>query len=110
MAKNKITYTCQSCGGRFLQWAGRCGECGAWNSLAEEVAIKTTNPRQAQLSGYAAANTTQVTPLSEVRLEALTRFSSGIIELDRVLGGGVVQGSVVLMGGDPGIGKSTLLL
>lgn len=111
MAKIKIFYICQSCGARSLQWSGQCSECGAWNSLVEEVPISSANPRNARLSGYAAAaNNTQITTLNTVQLEAIKRIPSGLIELDRVLGGGVVPGSIVLMGGDPGIGKSTLLL
>lgn len=112
MAKAKLVYVCQACGGKFPQWAGQCGECGAWNTLAEEATnLVSSNPRNARLTGYAAAeNATRVTPLTEVVLEDVARFSSGLAELDRVLGGGIVSGSVVLMGGDPGIGKSTLLL
>lgn len=108
MAKNKLVYTCQSCGARFLQWAGQCADCGAWNSLVEETPITAA---QARRSGYAAAASAEpIIRLAEVQFEAIHRFPSGLSELDRVLGGGVVPGSVVLMGGDPGIGKSTLLL
>ncbi len=111
MAKSKLIYICQSCGARFPQWAGQCGDCGGWNSLAEEITLGSNNLRQARMSGYAAAaDNTAVTCLADVQLEALHRMPSGIVELDRVLGGGIVPGSVVLMGGDPGIGKSTLLL
>lgn len=111
MAKSKTIYVCQACGGRFLQWAGQCTECSAWNTLAEEMPISANQSRNPRLSGYAAAaNASKVTHLHQVKLEDVFRFSSGLSELDRVLGGGVVPGSVVLMGGDPGIGKSTLLL
>jgi len=110
MAKPKIAYTCQACGARFSQWAGQCGECGGWNSLVEEVSFKNQSSRANQLSGYAGASNLQVTPLHAVQLENINRFSSNSAELDRVLGGGIVLGSVVLIGGDPGIGKSTLLL
>ena len=111
MAKTKAFYSCQSCGARFLQWSGQCAECGAWNSLVEEIPL-ATNPRNARLSGYAAAaaNNAQIINLNTVQLEAINRTPSGLVELDRVLGGGVVPGSIILMGGDPGIGKSTLLL
>lgn len=111
MAKSKLVYVCQSCGARFLQWSGQCTDCGAWNSLVEEQAMPITQARNARLSGYAAAaNKAEVTALQHVQLADIPRFSSGLVELDRVLGGGIVPGSVVLIGGDPGIGKSTLLL
>jgi len=110
MAKSKLFYLCQTCGARFSQWAGQCTSCMAWNSLVEEVALPTGNQRNPRQTGYAAATNVQVTPLIEVELTDVARFPSGLSELDRVLGGGVVPGSVVLMGGDPGIGKSTLLL
>lgn len=106
MPKPKLVYICQSCGARSLQWAGQCGDCSAWNSFAEEVPL---SPRAARQGGYAASQS-PVTRLAEVSFEKINRFPSGLSELDRVLGGGVVPGSVVLMGGDPGIGKSTLLL
>lgn len=112
MAKSKLIYVCQSCGGRFLQWAGQCTDCGAWNSLVEEVPIAASGTtRNARLAGYAAAaGDAGVITLSTVSLEQIIRIPTGNLELDRVLGGGVVPGSVILIGGDPGIGKSTLLL
>lgn len=111
MAKTKIFYTCQSCGARSSQWSGQCNNCNAWNSFVEELSLSGNNSRNARQSGYAAAaEQAKVTSLVEVQLAEIPRFSSGVTELDRVLGGGVVPGSVVLMGGDPGIGKSTLLL
>lgn len=110
MAKPKVFYTCQACGARFSQWGGQCGECGAWNTLVEEAGIKVQAGRHAQLSGYAGIKDAQVTPLHAVQLENINRFTANNAELDRVLGGGIVLGSVVLIGGDPGIGKSTLLL
>lgn len=108
MTKQRRFYTCQSCGGQFLQWSGQCGECQAWNSLLEESTPRAsrTLPR---VNGYTAADT-KITDLKNVQLSEIQRFSSRIKELDRVLGGGIVPGSVILMGGDPGIGKSTLLL
>jgi len=112
MAKSKLIYVCQSCGSRFLQWAGQCTDCGAWNSLVEEVPIATNAAsRSARLAGYAAAvGDAELMTLATVRLEKIVRIPTGNSELDRVLGGGVVPGSVILIGGDPGIGKSTLLL
>src|SRR5690348_1684111 len=100
MAKAKIVYTCQSCGARFPQWAGQCADCSAWNSLVDEPAPAAGNPRHARLSGYAAAGSVAVTRLADVHFEEVNRFLSGLSELDRVLGGGIVPGSVVLMGGD----------
>lgn len=108
MAKVKLSYCCSACGARAAQWAGRCGECGGWNTLAEVAAIRPAGgPRHA---GYAGATTAQVVSMSSVQPEGQARTSAGMAELDRVLGGGLVPGSVVLLGGDPGIGKSTLLL
>ena len=108
MAKAKITYTCSDCGNVSPQWAGRCSECGGWNTLGESVAaVKPASGRFANWSGNSVA---QVTPLSAVQADTHSRQSVGMQELDRVLGGGLVTGSVVLIGGDPGIGKSTLLL
>lgn len=110
MAKTKIFYTCQACGARSSQWSGQCNSCASWNSFVEELS-SPANPSNARQSGYAAAaNTAKVTPLGSVELREIPRIPSGLAELDRVLGGGIVPGSVVLMGGDPGIGKSTLLL
>lgn len=111
MSKPKRAYICQSCGGQFLQWSGQCSECQAWNSLLEELTSSSTRVTTAGLAGgYASLNEQKITTLSAIRLNEVERFSSKIKELDRVLGGGIVPGSVILMGGDPGIGKSTLLL
>jgi DNA repair protein RadA/Sms len=105
MARTKTIYTCSACGARFPQWAGQCNDCGGWNTLAEAMA-----PAAGRLVGYSGGGGSHVTQLSAVRADAQLRFSVGLQELDRVLGGGLVCGSVVLIGGDPGIGKSTLLL
>jgi len=114
MAKPKRLYRCKDCGGQTPQWAGRCGECGAWNSLEEEVQLSasstTAQTTIAKHAGYAGAQKNEVQSLSEVTSEQAVRWTTGLPELDRVLGGGLVTGSVVLIGGDPGIGKSTLLL
>jgi DNA repair protein RadA/Sms len=108
MAKTKSVYACSACGAQFPQWAGQCGDCGAWNTLAE---VSTVAPqRSGRFAGFAGDAGVTVTRLSAVRPDAHTRTSVGLQELDRVLGGGLVTGSVVLIGGDPGIGKSTLLL
>ena len=104
MAKPKTIYTCTECGGESLKWQGQCPHCGLWNTLIEGVADKAP----ARYQGLAEAS--KVARLAEVSAEEAPRRSTGISELDRVLGGGLVQGAVVLLGGDPGIGKSTLLL
>jgi len=113
VSKNRprIAYVCSACGASFGKWQGQCGECGAWNTLAEmvvEPANAASAGRRASWVGEAAG--ARVAPLADVPAEVDARRSTGIAELDRVLGGGLVAGSVVLIGGDPGIGKSTLLL
>jgi DNA repair protein RadA/Sms len=102
MTKNAVTYVCSECGGSSLKWQGQCPVCSAWNTLevAKSVPVKR--------AGYAGEVKGQ--RLSDVPPADVSRFSTGIAELDRVLGGGLVAGSVVLFGGEPGIGKSTLLL
>jgi DNA repair protein RadA/Sms len=106
--KKKVTYICQSCGAMSPKWAGRCLECGEWDSLVETVE-DTHSKKKPRFSGYT-GNAAEICLLGEVETIAETRVSTGLGELDRVLGGGLVKGSVVLIGGDPGIGKSTLLL
>ncbi len=108
MARPKIIFTCSACGAEAPQWAGQCGECGGWNTLSEAVAAAKVSP--GRFTAYSGGSGSQVTPLSAVHSDAHIRNSVGLQELDRVLGGGLVSGSVVLIGGDPGIGKSTLLL
>ncbi len=110
MAKTKAVYQCSECGAQSPKWAGQCSDCGAWNSLTEVLALAPAGAKAARFAGYAGESAAPVQRLSEVRPGAEARMSSGIAELDRVLGGGLVGGSVVLIGGDPGIGKSTLLL
>lgn len=108
MTKTKVLYSCNECGAQHSKWAGQCATCGAWNSLTEEtIAPKAKSSR---FSHYAGTTQNQVTVLSEVGFEQEIRLGTSLDELDRVLGGGLVQGAVVLIGGDPGIGKSTLLL
>lgn len=106
MAKTKITHTCQECGAHHPKWAGQCLSCGEWNTLVEEVLQPDSHPR---FQGYTGSEPA-ITSMAKVTLDGETRLSSGVKELDNVLGGGLVVGSVVLIGGDPGIGKSTLLL
>ncbi len=112
MAKEKTLFTCNACGGTSPRWLGKCPSCGAWNSLVETVAESASGGknRLGTPQGYAGlANAQPVTPLAAIEAQDVARTPSGLSELDRVLGGGVVEGGVVLIGGDPGIGKSTLL-
>src|SRR6266704_2616964 len=104
MAKAKTIYSCSECGGQTLKWQGQCPHCNAWNSLLESVAEKASTRYQG------IAQTSQVHTLDDVKVVEEPRRETGIGELDRVLGGGLVRGGVTLLGGDPGIGKSTLLL
>ncbi len=108
MAKTKTHFTCQACGYQAPKWLGKCPDCGAWGSLVEEV--DATPAAGARPAWGAAGGQSKPTLLTEVSGAHEARRTTGIAELDRVLGGGVVQGSLVLIGGDPGIGKSTLLL
>ncbi|CAJ0781245.1 DNA repair protein RadA [Ralstonia condita] len=107
MAKSKTVYTCTECGGTSPKWAGQCPQCQQWNTLVETVAQPTTG---AGARFQSLASSATVRKLSDIDAVDVPRFSSGIDEFDRVLGGGLVSGGVVLIGGDPGIGKSTLLL
>lgn len=108
MAKSRFSYQCSECGAQSPKWAGQCAECGAWNSLVETLAGAVG--KSTRFAGYAGEVRSGVQRLSEVKPGKEARLPVGIDELDRVLGGGLVAGSVVLIGGDPGIGKSTLLL
>jgi len=105
MAKAKTLYTCTECGGQVPKWQGQCPHCLAWNTLVETVAEAASTHRYAGL-----AQASKMQRLSEVEAQEVPRQPTGIAEFDRVLGGGMVDGAVVLIGGDPGIGKSTLLL
>lgn len=105
MAKVRTIYFCADCGGQTSKWQGQCPHCNAWNTLVETIAETTSTHRYAALS-----QTSGLQKLSEVEAKEVTRHPTGIHEFDRVLGGGLVPGGVVLIGGDPGIGKSTLLL
>ncbi|MEO9136638.1 MAG: DNA repair protein RadA, partial [Casimicrobiaceae bacterium] len=105
MAKPKTLYTCTECGGQSPKWQGQCPHCGVWNTLVETVAT----PAAVRFESVAGARSI-VTPLASVTPRASFRIPTGLEEFDRVLGGGLVPGGVILLGGDPGIGKSTLLL
>lgn len=104
--KTKLVYTCQKCGAQYPKWAGNCSDCGSWNCLVEDVISKSNH----RLAGYTAATTETVSLLADVTTDVKSRLSTTIEELDRTLGGGLVPGSTILIGGNPGIGKSTLLL
>jgi DNA repair protein RadA/Sms len=105
MAKAKTVYTCNECGGQTLKWQGQCPHCTAWNTLVETIAEKAAGSRYQSV-----LESSKLQKLGEVDAREEPRRPTGIGELDRVLGGGLVTGAVVLLGGDPGIGKSTLLL
>lgn len=101
--KPRTIFVCQECGGQTPRWAGRCPDCGQWNSLKEENTVRSRGQR-------AVGDKESPMPINQVAVTKEIRFATGLTELDRVLGGGVVPGSIVLVGGDPGIGKTTLLL
>jgi DNA repair protein RadA/Sms len=106
MKKAKTVYVCDACGGKTLQWAGQCPDCGAWNTLVKSRSLGEGPRRAASAEGVG----TVLEGLGRAGERDTPRFLTGLAELDRVLGGGLVPGSVTLIGGDPGIGKSTLLL
>ena len=106
----KTVYRCTECGAEYLKWGGRCDACGEWNTLAEEIERTTPRAKTSSRARREASPTSRPTPIGAVEVRRSTRMSSGLRELDYVLGGGIVDGSVVLIGGEPGIGKSTLLL
>jgi DNA repair protein RadA/Sms len=108
MAKKKTKFMCNDCGYEAAKWMGRCPGCGAWNTMNEEVEIVSKGPRGA--FQHSSSTTSKATPLIKVETMEESRIQTKMNELNRVLGGGIVSGSLVLVGGDPGIGKSTLLL
>lgn len=105
MAKSESHFVCQACGAQTAKWLGRCGQCGAWNTIVEEV-----TKRKSGSKGSISVEVSKPMPVREIDADHAARVPTGIAELDRVLGGGVVLGGVTLVGGDPGVGKSTLLL
>ena len=107
MTKVKTIYACQHCGAQYSKWQGQCAECQKWNTVIEETQVSA--PSHPRRGGYTGTQS-QMTKLAEVSLQAKSRLATGLAEFDHVLGGGLVSDSVVLIGGDPGIGKSTLLL
>jgi DNA repair protein RadA/Sms len=107
MAKAKTRYVCQSCGAAQTRWSGKCDACGAWNTLVEELVAPEVKGRGAR---QASSSSTVPVPIPDVDARRDARIATGLPELDRVLGGGIVPGSMTLLGGDPGIGKSTLMM
>ena len=114
MAKKKTAYVCTECGADHTKWQGQCAECNEWNTLTEFVVASSTKAatRDVKFEGYAGSGEQagKIQKLAEINLDEVPRFSSGMQEFDRVLGGGLVPGSAILIGGHPGAGKSTLLL
>jgi DNA repair protein RadA/Sms len=112
MAKRKVAYVCSDCGSDHSKWQGQCGACGQWNTLQEFTVSpsKSASVREGYAGSAGGIGLNKIVKLNDVSLEALPRFSCGMAEFDRVLGGGLVPGSVNLIGGHPGAGKSTLLL
>ena len=107
MLKTKVIFVCQHCSAQYAKWQGQCTDCQSWNTISEEIAV--AKKQAARTSGYAGADSL-ITRLVDVSLLSQTRLSTGLAEFDHVLGGGLVSDSVVLIGGDPGVGKSTVLL
>ncbi|MBI4641088.1 MAG: DNA repair protein RadA, partial [Candidatus Tectomicrobia bacterium] len=105
--KTKTHFSCQTCGYQAAKWMGRCPDCGEWNSFIEERAVSTA---PLKVKGGSMSGMVIPQPIGSIEGDEQPRIMTGLEEFDRVLGGGVVLGSVVLIGGDPGIGKSTLLL
>ncbi len=108
MAKAKSAFVCTDCGSEYTKWQGQCTDCGAWNTLSE-IRLSTATQRGERLVGYSGSESA-VQTLSSIDLSSLPRQSTGLAEFDRVLGGGLVAGSAILIGGNPGAGKSTVLL
>src|SRR5882672_152306 len=109
--KNKTVFACQECGAQSQKWLGRCPECGAWNTLVEERAAEAPAMATSEVAKrYSLAGAAGPQLYEDINTVVAERLTTGIDEFDRVLGGGVVPGSLVLIGGEPGIGKSTLLL
>jgi DNA repair protein RadA/Sms len=108
VAKAKTVYVCTDCGAEHTKWQGQCSECGAWNTL-KELKLGAAAAKSKSV-GYSGSASNQVLSVKDIELSDVPRFSTGMTELDRVLGGGIVPGSVVLIGGDPGVGKSSILL
>ena len=109
MAKSRYIYTCNQCGYESSKWNGKCPSCGAWNSFEEDIADKSAVSSRSSAQGNADLSD-NILELADIGVDSDVRYDTGIGELNRVLGGGLVKGSLVLLGGEPGIGKSTILL
>lgn len=111
MAKTRTVYSCSACGAQAPKWSGQCADCGAWNTLSETIDMPGPRAASPRFAGFGdGKEQNRVHNLAEVAPDDVQRLPTGSAEFDRVLGGGLVPGSVILLGGDPGIGKSTLLL
>ena len=110
MAKAKTQYVCTECGSIHLKWSGQCSDCNEWNTLQEEAVVAAAPADKAPHRAGYAGETSRIKSVSDIDIKEEARTYTGQSELDRVLGGGLVQGSVILIGGDPGIGKSTILI
>ena len=105
MSTKLSTFICQNCGSETSQYFGRCLNCNSWNSIVEEIKIKSSKYQGIKDK----KNSKKSIPFNEISSKKISRFTSGFSEFDRVLGGGIVPGSIVLLGGEPGIGKSTII-
>ncbi len=110
VTKNKSVYVCTNCGYETPKWYGRCPDCGEWNTMTEEVRQQVSTSKSVKMVSLQTSQKVSFTRLNEISSDDSYRYKTGVGELDRVLGGGIVAGSVMLLSGDPGIGKSTLLL
>lgn len=110
MAKAKTAYMCNECGADYSRWQGQCNECKSWNTITEIRLSPTKSAKGDRFAGYAGETAAKIQTLADINLQEMPRLGSGFQELDRVLGGGIVPGSAILIGGHPGAGKSTLLL
>lgn len=108
--KSKTVYICSNCGYETAKWAGKCPDCGEWNTMEETVRAPAAASKFSAVARPASALLTRPLTIQEIDSDDEERYHTGLSELDRVLGGGLVKGSLVLISGDPGIGKSTILL
>ena len=110
MAKKQVLFECQACGHQSAKWLGKCPNCGAWDEYMELSEKQIEVLKETNSNPMSTSSTTGAIPITEVAYDKIERYSSGDVELDLVLGGGIVGGSLPLIGGSPGVGKSTLLL